>query len=437
MSNTFCKHCGAKIEEGSKFCSSCGKPVVADIKKLISCEDCGREFPVSNKVCPFCGCPVPSPTTATASQLKKQKPSVKGKNPDPGKAIVTIVLLTILTMLVIFGGYYGFTKWKEQQQINEHFAYAASLYNSGNYTEALHVYESFENNPEAENLANKCRYQIGMSAFNSQSWTTAKEAFLSIKDDNYGNINELVAQCDEGIQQQLEAEKRAQCADDKFLKDLEAVVKSMLQTNLLIPDETLAINNYVRLEKYKDSKFYDDELRQYAFYLVRYFDNQRKDMQSNSGLLEFPSEKQITWCRTNANIATTLQYLYDKYGFMKNNNDFKRVFLSNYQAFDITVDSLETISKNILDSLAENDAWQDSSDDSSYMLMHNNTDKTISVQFYYTDYVSGTKQYLGSSTYTASSIPPHSDYYIFKYPADYNYLYQTTVHTEWQVLSIK
>ena len=304
-----------------------------------------------------------------------------------------------------------------------------------------------DNHSEAEDLANKCRYQIGMSAYTAGSWEEAKEAFQSISVENYGNTNELIAQCDEGIKQleeeekraqQLreEEEKRAQCADDKFLKDLESVVNSLLQTNMMIPDETLANNNSLKLAKYKNAKFYDSDLRTEAYRIVNYFNVQKKNI-TDTDWLSSKYEQQILWCTTNYNIASSLYNLYNKYGFMKDNNAFINTFVTDQNSYGKIMNTLRTISDNILDSLDENGAWHDGSYDSSYMLIHNKTNYTISVKFYYTDYVSGTKQYLGSKDYIANSIPPQSDYYIYSYPADYNYDYATTVHTDWEVLSIK
>lgn len=447
MSDKLCIHCGAKLDPNARFCPSCGKPVETDAKELIKCEDCGRQFPSDSKACPYCGCPVTTPNTSTAPQQRNKQANAKKKNTNVGKTIITIVLFTSMTMLIIFGGYFGYTKWKVQREIKERFAYAASLYNAGDYTGALQVYESFENHSEAEDLANKCRYQVGMAAMTTGSYKEAKDAFLTISEENYGNINELIAQCDVGIKQleeeerraqQLreEEEKRAQCADDKFLKDLESVVNSLLQTNMLIPDETLAVNNSLKLDKYKNATFYDERLGTTAYKLVNYFDVQKENVQ-DSEWFGFKSELQYLWCSTNSNIATSLYNLYDKYGFMKDNAAFVSVFVADRYWFSKAAGAIRTISDNILDSFDENGAWHDGSYDSSYMLIHNKTNYTISVKFYYTDYVSGTNQYLGSKDYIANSIPPQSDYYIYSYPADYNYDYATTVHTDWEVLSIK
>ena len=86
----------------------------------------------------------------------------------------------MLTALIPVGGYFSFSYLKTQQQIKAKFNNAVSFYNTGDYSEALQICESFDDNPEAEDLANKCRYQLGMVAFTEKSWSEAKEAFLSI-----------------------------------------------------------------------------------------------------------------------------------------------------------------------------------------------------------------------------------------------------------------
>lgn len=61
----FCQNCGNKLEDGAKFCASCGTPsgatgsegvrkqsFVGDIKK---CPSCGAEVPSMTAICPECG----------------------------------------------------------------------------------------------------------------------------------------------------------------------------------------------------------------------------------------------------------------------------------------------------------------------------------------------------------------------------------------------
>ncbi len=62
----FCPNCGTQIQDGSKFCASCGKPV-----GQAGCPSCGAELKAGANFCPNCGAgaggggranPVPMPT---------------------------------------------------------------------------------------------------------------------------------------------------------------------------------------------------------------------------------------------------------------------------------------------------------------------------------------------------------------------------------------
>ena len=122
---------------------------------------------------------------------------------------------------------------------------------------------------------------------------------------------------------------------------------------------------------------------------------------------------------------------------MDNNTDFRRVFVSDFNNFATTKAGLQKIHTDIIKSMRENDSWSKDANDNSYMIFQNTTDYTISIQFFYTDFVKGTEQYLGSKNYIASNIPPHSNYFIYEYSASYNYDYTTVVSTEWEVISMK
>ena len=110
---------------------------------------------------------------------------------------------------------------------------------------------------------------------------------------------------------------------------------------------------------------------------------------------------------------------------------------SDYNNFATTKAGLQKIHTDIIKSMKENDSWSKDANDNPYMIFQNTTNYTISIQFYYTDYVQGTEQYLGTKSYVASEIPPHSNYFIYEYPSSYNYDYSTSVSTEWEVTSVK
>ena len=50
----FCKHCGAELKEGSRFCTGCGQPVVQEAS-VPTCKNCGAELKEGSRFCTSCG----------------------------------------------------------------------------------------------------------------------------------------------------------------------------------------------------------------------------------------------------------------------------------------------------------------------------------------------------------------------------------------------
>lgn len=57
----FCSNCGSKIEEGSKFCASCGTSVIKNtsVRMQLKCQSCRGIMDLDKDkevlFCPFCG----------------------------------------------------------------------------------------------------------------------------------------------------------------------------------------------------------------------------------------------------------------------------------------------------------------------------------------------------------------------------------------------
>lgn len=60
----YCSKCGHHVEDGMRFCSNCGSPIVKETRekrqqefagKIIKCPACGTEIPSFTAICPGCG----------------------------------------------------------------------------------------------------------------------------------------------------------------------------------------------------------------------------------------------------------------------------------------------------------------------------------------------------------------------------------------------
>lgn len=71
----YCKNCGAENPTGSKFCSSCGKPLTEEPRPSF-CRECGAQLPPGETVCPSCGAEVvPLVRSAPSYDPPKQEPA--------------------------------------------------------------------------------------------------------------------------------------------------------------------------------------------------------------------------------------------------------------------------------------------------------------------------------------------------------------------------
>ena len=63
-----CPSCGAKVEEGTKFCPECGKKMEGEGK--IKCPACNAEIPADAKFCPDCGHKIVAKCPACGKDVK-------------------------------------------------------------------------------------------------------------------------------------------------------------------------------------------------------------------------------------------------------------------------------------------------------------------------------------------------------------------------------
>lgn len=61
----YCRHCGAQLPDGSKFCTACGK-AQTDENAVVYCSACGAQVAAGVDTCPACGAPIVAATPAPA-----------------------------------------------------------------------------------------------------------------------------------------------------------------------------------------------------------------------------------------------------------------------------------------------------------------------------------------------------------------------------------
>lgn len=91
-----CRHCQAKVSEGSVFCTECGQSLKEKQAQTTFCTNCGEKIIGSSTYCVNCGV-AQSKDEKVPSVVKPKKAMSKGKK--------VLIGVSVLTALLIFGAY--------------------------------------------------------------------------------------------------------------------------------------------------------------------------------------------------------------------------------------------------------------------------------------------------------------------------------------------
>lgn len=74
----YCRHCGARLGGGAKFCTNCGQPVPAEATPAAKyCRSCGRQLDIAADYCPICGQSTHQQQNGTANNAAYAPPGRK------------------------------------------------------------------------------------------------------------------------------------------------------------------------------------------------------------------------------------------------------------------------------------------------------------------------------------------------------------------------
>lgn len=77
---------------------------------------------------------------------------------------------------------------------------ANTLYDNGDYYDALQIYKTLVKNYWSIDRANSYRYLLGKEAMESEDWTGAKAYFSEITVSDYEDSDELIKICNEELE---------------------------------------------------------------------------------------------------------------------------------------------------------------------------------------------------------------------------------------------
>ncbi len=72
----YCRHCGAQLPDGSKFCTACGK-AQTDENAVVYCSACGAQVAAGVDTCPACGAPIAAAAPASTPAPEPQPAPVQ------------------------------------------------------------------------------------------------------------------------------------------------------------------------------------------------------------------------------------------------------------------------------------------------------------------------------------------------------------------------
>lgn len=288
----YCIHCGAKLNEGDRFCSVCGHEVIvksaadAALHMPERMEDAPGEGAVSEEDAPGEG--AVSAEDAQEVQQAGEMPDVRERTwneefgrPEPRKkvrvlvriglflrAVCLIIVCAVLCTALAFG-----TRYLYQTQIYPRIIYtqAQSAYDEGRYEDAIALYDEIADFKDSAERKDGAVYALAKETYARGAYLDARELFLSIRgyEDSaqladqamYVYAKELIAQ--ENFEEAITA-----LTEIKNYEDSKSLIKSCRYKIAMKAMEAQeyedAIELFEALGSYEDSA----EMAKHATYLL-------------------------------------------------------------------------------------------------------------------------------------------------------------------------
>lgn len=317
---------------------------------LILCPECGKEISDKASACPNCGCPIqpaeiPNPVVQRTAE---EKPKKKSK----AAPITVIVVIAVLGMLCTV--YFGFlsTGAKLRSTYNK----ATTLYNTGNYVEALPMYEGLGEYSNSADAAIWCRYELAKEAISNGYYETAKgylegvdfleSAMLSKQCDYQLGIQAMEAHDWEtaaAIFERLDYENSGKMLTDcSFMLDIEQSITRRMEINAKESSDykTLVNTELAYLEQYRKATFYNVEIGRLA---KKYLEGLDKQLAALN--YEYYYEFQLKWYEGMVKRYDVLISLHKNYGLMSNNQDFVGTYIKQYEDVKRTYNGIVALEK--------------------------------------------------------------------------------------------
>lgn len=245
---------------------------------------------------------------------------------------------------------------------------AKTEYDSENYQGAYELFLEADDYNDADSLANESMHQYAVIEFDGAEYETALQSFTAIK--GYKDADDKAALCEREIGMHEKA-------DYEFLSTLEeSVTKRMNSPDNISYSEVVNVE-LAYLSGFEEKDYYDSEIQRCA---KLYIDgvNYQKDALN----LEGQSYIDIEWLRGKVMRLEALNYLYENYGFLKDDKKFIADYITMYETNSAELKAYDEIEKDIHSQTHDkNDEGKDIFEYNGYEIyttIKNNTDYTYS-----------------------------------------------------------
>lgn len=312
--------------------------------------------------------------------------------------VILLALLTVLILAILAGAglYLRDSMLMREGDIN---------YNAGEYSSALARYKVLQDSllfkQEAFQKADYCNYNLAREAMENEQWEEAKGYLNEVKSFELDSVSKLLKECDDGLEAEAD---RLRSYDKIFLEDLERAITLRLDPD---DDGDIVVREQMFLKDYDHRYFQDQKLRDYA---LRYLDALQQQYDARSEI--YKSERDLALDDARLLNYEILDALYHDYQFMADNVQFVGEFVGELPRMREYNASLHEVYADMHSQIDRVAAWPEET----YFPNHystdyrNNTNHTISLQFYYYIYTWNQQRYLEDSYYSINDVPPQTNY---------------------------
>jgi ribosomal protein L37E len=174
-----CPNCNKNVSDKADFCPACNYKL-QNCATLI-CTECGNPLHDSDTVCNNCGYPL-SKTNTLNSKTKK-----KDKAPQKNLKRIIIIISSILVAVLI-----GIAIYLLATADSRNYEKAISLYNEGNYQEALELFMEIDEYKDSQKFIKECKYEMSvdgrflkaLSTGLEERWALTNEAESANRTEN-------------------------------------------------------------------------------------------------------------------------------------------------------------------------------------------------------------------------------------------------------------